>query len=157
MFGKSRINVALIFFTVILVLSVFGMILAMSFYGPECSLYATKLEAEPDRSFLLEDADDYVLEALNNPETTVIVGRTLDNTQVDELMFVYNTSNVEFNNSYYRIQILLGDKFPPAGLYLLLMIGILVSLVAEVIIISSKAAEYVRKKNVNLKEQIFFY
>jgi uncharacterized protein YlzI (FlbEa/FlbD family) len=152
MFEQSRINVALIFFTATLLSSAFGMITVMSIYGPEYSLYATKLEAEPDTNFLLENADNYVLEAVNNPETSIVVGRTLGNTQIDELMSMHNTSNVEYNNSYYRIQIIVGDNFPPAGLSLLLPTGILVSLVAVVILSSSKAAKCVRNRNGNLRE-----
>ena len=157
MFEQSRINVALIFFTVILLSSVFGMIIVMSVYGPEYSLYATKLESEPGTHFLLENADNYVLEAVNNPETSIVVGRTLDNTQIDELMSLHSTSNVEFNNGYYRIQIMVGDKFPPAGLSLLMTTGILVSFVAVLILSFSKAAKYVRNRNGNLRNQALFY
>ena len=60
MFEQSRINVALIFFTATLLSSAFGMITVMSIYGPEYSLYATKLEAEPDTNFLLENADNWL-------------------------------------------------------------------------------------------------
>ena len=141
MFRKLRNNPALASFAVILMLSVFGIIAVTcinlySFNFRENSfLVATKLEQKPDRYFLLENPDNYVLQAIINEDKPVSIGTS----KIFELISMHNTSNVEYNNEYYNVGILLVDPYRlPAAPFL---IGAFISSVGIAIIKYSKTTK----------------
>ena len=124
----------LIFFAITLVLSLVGCIFALiiNFWNEQTTwLIATKLEQRPETSFLLENPDRYVLQAIDNPDTPVKIVRFLDHTEIFDLMSLKNTTSVEYNDSYYQFIVQLVDYYLiPLGPFL---IGAFVSSVAIVI------------------------
>ncbi len=109
----STANIALIVFTVILFSSVYAQIAyqadIQSKYYPEFYVRAESLTIKPENYFTLSNPDQYVLRAINGEGVVV---RQID-TQIYDLERQYNTSNVEYNGSYYSVGIAFVDSFPP--------------------------------------------
>ena len=148
----KKTSAALSFFVVMLVLSILGSVVTImvNFWNQETVwLIATELEQKPDSYFLLENPDKYVLQAINSPEKTVRIVRFLDHTGIFELMSLHNTTNVEYNGSYYQFIVQLVDYYMlPVEPFL---IGVFVSSAAIVIIECSKSAE--KKRETEKKTQ----
>ena len=108
----SRTDFALVFLALLLVISVYAQIEWPSIFHPVYDLYATKLDEKPQKYFVLDNPDPYVLEAVLNPGRYVSINSP-DDTLIDENEHTYGTNNVEFNNSYYEVNLLHGDRFPP--------------------------------------------
>ena len=130
----SKANIALIFFTAILLLSVYAQIQYQtqmwSDIEPSYAIYADKLTEKPAEYFKLTDPDQYVLKAINDEPN---VYAHYDDTQIDELTRQYGTNNIEYNGSYYTIGIAFVDAFPPSTLPYILA-GFVISILAIVII-----------------------
>ena len=139
----SKTNFALLFFTLMLLMSIIGMFMMVSIYHPTYAVYATKLGDKPSNYFVLDNPDKYVLEAMSNQHSSTF--NSLDYTQIDELTENYGTHNIEYNGTKYAIGILYGDKFPPFMLPQGLLAGIIISTTAIVIICLFKAAKYFKR------------
>src|SRR4030067_1128000 len=85
------------------------------------ALEAYRLTDKPDKYFLLENPDSYVLESISNPQTLVFVNP--DNTQIDGMIQTYGTNNIEYNGNYYEIQTLYADPPPSPALVPPLMLA----------------------------------
>jgi len=140
----SRTNLALVFLALTLVISVYALNEMQSVYHPEYALYATKLDEKPQKYFSLDNPDSYVLEAILNPRKYVPIGSPED-TQIDDMEATYGTNNVEFDSNYYEVNLIVGDKFPPAGLPLIIMVSLVFSATSILIICLFKIAQYLKK------------
>ena len=131
----SKANVALISFIAILLLSVFAQIYyqtqTWSNIEPSYSISANKLTEKPENYFILSNPDQYVLKVLDGQERHIEV--PWDDTQIDELTRQYNTNNLEYDGSYYSIQINFVDAFPPITLSYILA-GFVISILGIVAI-----------------------
>lgn len=150
----SKTALALVFFTLTLILSVAGIFMMVSTYHPSYRVVATsKLNYEPERYVLLENPDRYTLQAIDNGDSVDFY--SYDDTNIDELnqaniaQFGFTDFYYKYNNSYYSIGIAIGDNIPPFGLPLLLLAGIIVSMTVIVIITSYKTVKYVRNRKVS--------
>jgi hypothetical protein len=130
----SKANIALIFFTAILLLSVYAQIQYQtqmwSDTEPSYAIHADKLTEKPANYFALSNPDQYVLKVIDGKESYVYVH--YDDTQIDEQTRQYGTNNVEYNGSYYTIGIAFVDAFPPTTLPYILA-GFVISVLAIII------------------------
>ena len=140
----SRTDLALVFLALLLVISVYAQIEWPSIFHPVYDLYATKLDEKPQKYFVLDNPDPYVLEAVLNPGRYVSINSP-DDTLIDENEHTYGTNNVEFNNSYYEVNLLHGDRFPPPGSYLLILASLVFSATSILIICLFKIAQHLKK------------
>jgi len=149
----SKATLALVFFTLTLTLSIVGMSAMFSIYHPSNEIFAHKLNYEPERYVLLENPDNYTLEAIKNGHSAEFCSS--DNTNIDEIrsanaeQFGFKQFYYKYNNSYYDIGLVAIDRFPPFGLPLMLLAGIVVSASALVILTLLKTICYVKKKAAN--------
>jgi hypothetical protein len=131
----SKANISLIFFTAILLLSVYAQIQYQTQMRldtePSYAIDADKLIEKPVKYFVLSNPDQYVLKVIDGDESYVIVH--YDDTQIDELTRQYGTSNIEYNGSYYTIGIAFVDAFPPSTLAHILA-GFVISILAIIIL-----------------------
>jgi len=151
----SKSTLALVFFTLALILSIAGLFVMGSIYHPTYFISAHKINYTPERVVLLENPDSYTLQAINNGWSVGFL--SWDVTSFDETYyeaydkfnsrFGYKPFYFKYNNSYYDMGLVVGDNFPPAGLALLLLAGTIVSITAIVIISSYKTAKYIKNKN----------
>jgi hypothetical protein len=129
----SKANIALIFFTAILLLSVYAQIQYQthkwSGIEPYYQLDADKLNDKPQKYFTLTNPDQYVLKAINGE----YVYPHYDDTQIDELIRQHQTSNIEYNGSYFSIGLVFVDAFPPPTLPYILA-GFALSILGIVVI-----------------------
>jgi hypothetical protein len=130
-----KANIALIFFSGILLLLVYAQIQYQtqmwSDTEPSYAIHADKLTEKPANYFALSNPDQYVLKVIDNEENFVIVH--YDDTQIDELTRQYGTTNIEYNGSYYTIGIVFVDAFPPTTLPYILA-GFVISVSAIIIL-----------------------
>jgi hypothetical protein len=130
-----KANIALIFFTAILLLSVYAQIQYQtqmwSDTEPFYAIDANKLTEKPEKFFVLSNPDQYVLKVIDGEERYVYVH--YDDTQIDELTRQYGTNNIEYNSSYYTIGIAFVDAFPPTTLPYILA-GFVVSILAIIVL-----------------------
>lgn len=142
-FKPSKINIALIFFVTILLLSVFAQLSFLSSipskYYPEYYLSAENLTVEPEEYFILSNPDQYVLKAINGEN--VIVRQT--DTEICNLERQYGTSNVEYSGSYYAIQIAFVDSVPPLILPYILA-GFVISIIGIVAIAIFQVVKHIK-------------
>lgn len=135
----SKANVALISFITLLLLSVFAQIhyqtQTWSNIQPSYSISADKLTEKPENYFVLSNPDQYVLKVLDGQERHIEV--PWDDTQIDELTRQYSTNNIEYDGSYYSIQINFVDAFPPRTVSYILA-GFVISILGIVVISLSK-------------------
>ena len=149
----SKTILALVFFTLTLILSIAGMLVLGSIYHPTYSIYAQKINYTPERYVLLENPDSYTLEAINNGWSKAFLswGATNFDEKYYQTYDKFNTNSsyspfyFEYNNSYYGMSLVFGDNFPPYMLPQIIFAGIIVSIGAIVIIGSYKTVKYVRK------------
>ena len=129
----SKANMALIFFLAVLLLSIYAQIQYQthkwSGIEPYYQLDADKLNDKPQNYFTLTNPDPYVLKAINGE----YVYPNYDDTTIDELIRQYQTSNVEYNGSYYSIGLVFVDAFPPPTLPYILA-GFALSILGIVVI-----------------------
>ena len=123
----TETKIPIFFFVVAIVLSMLTIVdlLTLSYpeyfgYGP--SLLAEKLIEKPDKYIPLANPDSYLLQAISNPGKDVFIG-SWENTQFDEMVETYGTSNIEFNGIYYEIHLLSVDVFVYGLFFWLLMIS----------------------------------
>ncbi len=129
----SRANMALIFFLAVLLLSIYAQIQYQtqmwSGIEPYYGLQADKLNDKPQKYFTLTNPDPYVLKAINGE----YVYPHYDDTTIDELIRQHQTSNIEYNGSYYSIGLVFVDAFPPPTLPYILA-GFALSILGIVVI-----------------------
>lgn len=134
----SKMNIALFFFVSILLLSVFAQIAFQadipSKYYPQYYIRAENLTVKPENYFILPNPDQYVLKAINGER--VVISQT--ETQIYDLERQHNTSNVEYNGSYYTIGIAFVDSFPPLTLPYILA-GFAISIIGIAIVVIYRA------------------
>jgi hypothetical protein len=79
--------------------------------GYGSAIEAHSLNGTPEKYFKLDNPDSYVLKAISTPQKLVFVN--LDNTQIEEMIQIHDTNNIEYNENYYEINVLSVD---PQGL-----------------------------------------
>jgi 4-amino-4-deoxy-L-arabinose transferase-like glycosyltransferase len=134
---SGSIKAALIVLTLLAVSSAVALVAVPAQYGGFYFLKAEKLSQQPVTYFVLENPDAVVSKVISNPQETVEI-RSLEGTQIDELINEHDTHNVQVNGSYYQIWIGVSDSFPPffvALLYLISPVSLPLSLVLITIIL----------------------
>ena len=148
----SKANLALIFFIAIFLLSFYAQIAyqadMQSNYFPTYYVRADGLTVKPEKYFILSNPDQYVLRAINGE--SVFVRQT--DTQIYDLERQHDTSNVEYNGSYYAIWIAFVDAFPPSTLPLILA-GFVISILTIVIISIFQVAKHFKQQKKNFLSQ----
>lgn len=139
----SETNLALVFFTLMLVVSIGGMIEMQSIYHSSYVIYASKLNEKPDNYFVWENPDSYVLEAIST-QNYVHIGSPQD-TQLDELISTHG-SIIEYNGDYYSIGCLFDHNPVPAILTVESLLGIVVSALSIAIVASLKVVNHHKNK-----------
>jgi hypothetical protein len=91
-------------------------------FGYGLALVAEELTEKPDEYIPLTEPDPYVLQAVSNPGEDVTVGSWNDS-EFDEMVSTYKTSNVEIDGKYYRINVYSKDVFFWGVLFLLSIVG----------------------------------
>lgn len=142
----SKTDLALIFFTLTLILSIVGIYVMVSIYHPVYSVAAFRLDEKPQKYIVLDNPDSYVIEAIRS-QSTVFIPSPQD-TKIREITSAYD-GNIEYNGIYYKVGLAMGDKFPPAYLPLTLLVTILISATALLVTASLKATNYLRNRKVS--------
>ena len=140
----SKTNLALIFFSLMLVLSTVGMVEMQSIYHSSYVIYASKLNGKPTNYFVLDNPDSYVLEAMSS-QNYVHIGSPQD-TQLDELIMTHETSNLEYNGTYYSVGCLFNTNPAPSILTVEVLLGIVVSASSIAAIASLKTINHLKNK-----------
>jgi hypothetical protein len=130
----QKTKIALLFFTVTLLLSIFALLAIQLTYHPLYWVKADKLEQKPANYFSLPNPDQYVLEAIQKPNKGIAISSP-DVTQIDEIASDYNTNNIEYNGEYYRVGVIIGDSFPPFMLPQMILVVIVISISALVLLL----------------------
>ena len=141
---QSKTTWALVFFALILIISVTGMFVVASVYHPAYLMNATRLTQIPNQYVVLENPNNYVLQAINNPDHSIEV-RAFEDTQIYGLAYSHNPLNLEYEGNYYQIGFAIADSFPPPGLTLLLLASIIVSILA-VVFLTVKSIQHMRNR-----------
>jgi hypothetical protein len=139
----SRINVTLVLFTLVFVLSAYTLNDILTHYGATYGVDATKLDEKPETYFPLDNPDSYVLEAISNPNKTVIISKQIFS-GIYEMQQTYGTKNIEFSNNYYEIQLIVGDRFPPYQQFWPSLISMVFSGISIIAIFSYKIISKLR-------------
>ncbi|MGD0645939.1 MAG: hypothetical protein ABSA75_13615 [Candidatus Bathyarchaeia archaeon] len=121
----SGTNLALVFFTLTLVLSTVGMIEIQSIYHSSYVIYVSKLSEKPNNYFVLENPDRYVLEAMST-QNYVHIGSPQE-TQLDELLSAHRGSSLEYNGTYYSAGYFFDTNSVAAVLIVEALLGIALS------------------------------
>lgn len=141
----------LLFFALLTAIMVLCAALAFSSYSSIGELDFNALKAEklldkPEKYFVVTNTDPALLQAISHSGEYVSL-HLLDETQIDELIGQYGTSNIEYQNSYYIIRILYVE---PSQIYALeLWMSIFGFVVSTVLLISYtvfKGLSQVRKR-----------
>jgi hypothetical protein len=82
----------------------------------------------------------------------VYIGSPQD-TQLDELISAHETSNLEYNGTYYSVGCLFEDKPAPAILTVEVLLGMVVSAPSIAVIASLKTINYMRKRGYEKESQ----
>jgi hypothetical protein len=139
----TKSTLALIFFTLLLILSILGMFVALSIFRSINFIEADRLVQKPEQYVLLDNPNSIVLQAINNPNHYLEV-RAFEDTQIYGLLPMHNPLNVEYNGVYYRIGFIIADSFSPVPL--LFFAGIIVSTIAIVVISFAKVVKYIKNR-----------
>jgi hypothetical protein len=139
----SETKLALIFFTLTLTVSAYGIIEMQSTYHSSYIIYASKIGEKPNYYFVLENPDAPVLEAMTNQDY-VNIGSPED-TQIDDLIRAKETSYFEYNGTYYAAGFGFETKYPPAIPFLLILIGALAS-ASSIVVITSRTISQMRNR-----------
>jgi len=140
----SETKLALIFFTLTLVISVSGIIEMQSIHHSSYIIYASQLSEKPKYYFVLENPDAHLLEAMSSQDY-VNIGSP-EETQIDDLIRTKETSYFEYNGTYYGAGFGFETKYPPAIPFLLILAGAVVSASSIVVIASLKTVAQIRNK-----------
>jgi len=141
----SKTNLALIFFSLVLVLSTVGIVEMQSIYHSSYVIYASKLNEKPTNYFVLDNPDSYVLEAMSS-QNYVHIGSPQD-TQLDELIMTHETSNLEYNGTYYSVGYLFDTNPVPTILTVEASLGIVFSALSIAVVTSLKTINHLRIKH----------
>jgi hypothetical protein len=137
-------NLILVMFTTTLCLSIYFQVDIQLEYYPSFAISANELSQKPAEYFALPNPDKYVLAAINRQFLTL---RSLDETQIDNLMNSHGTPNIEYNGTYYWIGIVNVDSFPPFALQLATFWGIPISASAIGIICLIKTNRFLKSQS----------
>ena len=140
----SETKLALIFFTLTLAVSAYGIIEMQSIYHSAYIIYASKLSEKPNYYFALENPDAYLLKAMSSQDY-VNIGSPED-TQIDDLIRAEETSYFEYNHTYYGAGFGFDTKYPPPIPFLLILAGTVISASAIAIVASMKTVAQIRNK-----------
>lgn len=91
-------------------------------------MIANKLENKPEEYFVVRDADPVLSKAISRLGEPIRFN-SMNETQIDDLMSQYGTGNVEYQNSYYDVDIVTGDNFQYVGLMWFSLIGLAISVI----------------------------
>lgn len=141
----SKTEIASIFFTLTLAVSIIGIIEMQSVYHSSYIIYASILSEKPNGYFVLEDPDAYVLEAMLS-QNYVNIGSPED-TQIDDLIRAKETSYFECNGTYYAAGFEFETKYPPALPFALILIAAATSASSLGAIASSIAINRTRNRS----------
>jgi hypothetical protein len=140
----SETKLVLIFFTLTLAISVYGIIEMQSISHSSYIIYASKVSEKPNYYFVLENPDAYLLKAMSSQDY-VNIGSPED-TQIDDLIRTKETSYFEYNGTYYGAGFGFETKYPPAIPFLLILTGAVVSASSIVVIASLKTVAQIRNR-----------
>ena len=98
----------LIAFTLMFTISAIGTIITIQYFGSGYLISAHKLNYKPENYFVLNNPDDYILEAIAHNHSSVF--KSLDQTQYDALQ-AEGFNNVEYQGSYYKLGLASVDSF----------------------------------------------
>ncbi len=71
-------------------------------------MLAEKLSNRPEEYFVVTNADPVLLQAISQLGESVSFN-SLDETEIDDLIDQHGTSNVKFQENYYKVGILTGE------------------------------------------------
>jgi len=134
----------LIVFTLMLTISAFGLTITVYYFSGGYLISAHKLNDKPENYFVLNNPDDYILQAITNGHSSVF--KSLDPTKFDELHDEHGQRgfiNIEYHSNYYKVGLVAVDSFLSG--YPLLLLG--VSLFGLVIVGSLKVSQYFKRKD----------
>jgi hypothetical protein len=140
----SETRFALVFFTLTLFVSVYGIIEMQSIYHSSYIIYASQLSEKPNYYFVLKYADAPLLEAMSSHDY-VNIGSP-EETQVDELITALGTSYFEYDGTYYGAGFGFETKYPPPIPFLLILAGSIISASSIVVIASLKTVTQIRNR-----------
>jgi hypothetical protein len=109
-------------------------------------MIAEELPDKPEEYFAVTEADSVLLEAISNLGKAVHFN-SLDETQIDELTYQHGTSNLEYQNNYYRVGIPIVE---PASIYSQILwvsiVGFAISTTTLIAIVTLTGASHFRKQ-----------
>ena len=116
--SQSKKRIYLIFISFILALTIIALVdIIVKSQSSGTAMVAFRLEEIPETCFAIEDPDSYFLKAVANEGEPVFLGLFGD-TNIDELITLYNTSNVSYLDDFFVVSMLSVDAFS-FGPYLL--------------------------------------
>lgn len=116
--SQSKKRIYLIFISVILTLTIVAFVdIIVTSQSSGTAISVTKLEEKPDAYFVIEDPDSYFLKAVANEGEPVFLG-LFGETNIDELITLYNTNIVSYLGDFYVVYSFSIDAFS-FGPYLL--------------------------------------
>lgn len=128
-----------------LVVSIGGMIEMQSIYHSSYVIYASKLSEKPSNYFILDNPDSYVLEAMSSQNYVHI--ESPQDTQLNELILAHETSNLDYNGTYYSVGYLFDTNPAPAILTVEALLGIVFSALSIAVVASLKTINHLRSKS----------
>ena len=109
-------------------------------------LVAEKLEDKPEKYFVVTNADPVLLQAISHPGEPVPL-HSSDETEIDDLIGQYGTNNMEYQNNYYSVVILMVE---PSRIYIdvfwMSLFGFVLSTILLISLAILKGVSYVRKR-----------
>jgi hypothetical protein len=137
----------LIAFTLMLIVFGIGFSVTITYFGSGYEISAQKITDKPDNYLVLNDPDEYILQAMANNHSSVF--KSLDQTQFDELRGENSGRsgfiNIEYQGSYYELGLVAVDSTAP--FYPLILMGI--SLAGLVLMVSLKIAQHDKREYQN--------
>jgi len=121
----SEKDTVLVFFSLTLCISILGMIAMQTTSRSSYIIYASRLNEKPDRYFILENPDTYVLAAISSRDY-VSIGSPED-TQIDDLINAKETNYFEYNGTYYGAGLGFETKYFPVVPFFLISLGAIIS------------------------------
>jgi hypothetical protein len=75
------------------------------------SMIADKLSNTPEKYFVVTDADPVLVQAISHLGKPISFD-SLDETEIGDLAYQYGTSNIEYQNNYYSVGVLVSEPSP---------------------------------------------
>jgi len=130
-----------------MVLCATNLILIYIFQSPSLDMVADKLENKPEEFFVVTDADPILLQAISHLGEPIRFS-SMDETRIDDLTDKHGTNDMEYQNSYYRVRIAVGDRVTLLGSILMWisLIGLVISTILLISLAIFKGLGHVRKR-----------